>query len=167
MIEKKSNINDVRSVAKYSDCERYRYILTRVWNDNGERIMFIGLNPSTADEIKNDSTVTRMMNFSKKLGFGSITVCNLFAFRTTFPKYLKNEEDPIGIQNDELIKEEMNHVKFIVAAWGNHGKFLNRSTDVLKYLKDFHHFGLTKLNEPRHVLYLSNNADLKHKIIPF
>lgn len=167
MIEKKSNINGIKSIAKYSDCEKYRYVLTRVWNDKGERVMFIGLNPSTANEIKNDPTVTRMVNFSKKWGFGSITVCNLFAFRSTFPKYMKSKEDPVGTQTDKLIKEELNNVKLVVAAWGNHGKFLNRSTEILKYLKDFHHFGFTKLNEPRHVLYLSNNADLKQKEVPF
>lgn len=163
MIEKKSDINGIKSIAKYSDCERYRYVLTRVWNDKIGRVMFIGLNPSTANEIKNDPTVTRMVNFSKKWGFGSITVCNIFAFRSTFPKHMKNEKDPVGLQNDELIKKELKNVKLVVAAWGNHGKFLNRNKEVLKYLKNFYHFGFTKLNEPRHVLYLRNNADLKQK----
>ncbi len=161
MIEKKANIDGVKSIAKYSDCEKYRYILTRTWNDKEKRVMFIGLNPSTANEIKNDPTVTRMINFSKKWGFGSITVCNLFAFRSTFPKYMKEEKDPIGIQNDELIKKELNNVELVVVAWGNHGKHKDRSAEVSKYLKEFHHFGFTKQNEPRHVLYLRSDANLK------
>src|SRR3989344_2064891 len=100
MIERKSIIDGVESIVKYSDCEKYRYVLTRIWKSKGGRVLFIGLNPSTADELKNDPTVTRMVNFSKNWGFGSLTVCNLFAFRATVPKVMKAENDPIGEEND-------------------------------------------------------------------
>ncbi len=160
MIEKKNVQEGVLSAAKYSDDEKHRYTLTRVWDSNLPKVSFIGLNPSTATELKNDPTVTRMINFSKKWGFGSATVLNLFAFRATFPEDLKKSLEPIGKENDFWIKKEISESDKVIAAWGNHGKFLNRSEEVLKYLKHFGHFGMTKQNEPRHVLYLSSEAKL-------
>jgi hypothetical protein len=160
MIEKNHSNKEFVSNARFSDCEKYRYTLTRTWSENKGRILFIGLNPSTADEVKNDPTVTRMINFAKSWGYGSATVCNIFAFRATFPSDLKKSQDPIGKENDKWIAHELNSADKVIAAWGNHGKFLLRSNDVLKYLKKFHHFGLTKQGEPRHVLYLRNDASL-------
>ncbi len=160
MIEKKSVLDNVVSLARYSDDERHRYTLTRVWNKNLPKVSFIGLNPSTATELKNDPTVTRMINFAKKWNYGSATILNLFAFRATFPEDLKKSSDPIGKENDFWIKQEITSSSKIIAAWGNHGKFLNRSSEVLRYLREFYHFGLTKQNEPRHVLYLSSEAKL-------
>lgn len=161
MVEKKSEINGVRSVARYSDCEKYRYTLTRTWDANKKRVAFIGLNPSTATELKNDPTVTRIINYAKKWNFGSATILNLFAFRATFPDDLKKCSEPIGPENDKWILHELKNADKIVACWGNHGKFMNRSQEVLKFLKNFYHFGLTKMEEPRHVLYLRRDAELE------
>ena len=43
---------DADSVAVYSDCERYRYTLTRVWDPAGQTALFVMLNPSTATEVQ-------------------------------------------------------------------------------------------------------------------
>ena len=147
------------SEAIYSDCEKYRYVLSRTWDKKLEKILFIGLNPSTATELKNDPTVTRMIGYAKKWNFGSISVCNAFAFRTTFPEELKKVEEPVGKENDKLIAEESKKAKMVIAAWGNHGQFLGRSKEVLKLLNETYHLGLTKQGEPKHPLYLK--ADLK------
>jgi hypothetical protein len=163
MITKKSNNGEYESTATYSDCENYRYILTRSWDKKLPNILFIGLNPSTATEEKNDPTVTRMIGFSKKWGFGRITVCNLFSFRATDPKDMKNQEDPIGEHNDNLIKEELENADLIVAAWGNHGTFKARGSEVSKYLDKYSYFGLTKAGEPKHVLYLKGDSELLEK----
>lgn len=161
MIAKDNFESGTYSVAKYSDCERYRYILSRTWDPSKQKILFIGLNPSTATELKNDPTVTRMMNFAKKWGFGSATVCNAFAFRATFPKELKKQINPVGEDNNTCLQQEIEKADKIVAAWGNHAKFLNRSQEILKFLNNFEHFGLTKQGEPRHVLYLRSDAKLE------
>jgi len=161
MIEKNYSNEGVVSLARFSDCEKYRYTLTRTWDNEKKRILFIGLNPSTADEIKNDPTVTRMINYSKLWGYGSTTVCNIFAFRATFPSDLKKSENPIGKENDKWIFNEIANSDKVIAAWGNHGKFLSRSDEVLKYLKNSYHFGLTKQGEPKHVLYLRGDAKVK------
>lgn len=165
VIEKYFNGNGMRSLAIFSDDEKCRYVLRRVWDDKKGKIVFIGLNPSTATEIKNDPTVSRMISFSKLHGFGSISVCNLFAFRTTFPSDLKKAHDPIGEENDLFILKEILDADKVVACWGNHGKFLNRSMNFLKNLNYFSHFGFTNLGEPRHVLYLRKDAPLFDKSI--
>ncbi len=161
MIKKSFDNGGVRSFAIFSDCERYRYVLRRVLDDNKNRVVFIGLNPSTADEVKNDPTVSRMISFSKSLSFGSVSVCNLFAFRATRPSNLKKAEDPIGKDNDKFIFSEIKNADKVIACWGNHGKFLNRSNDFLKNLDNFNHFGFTKIGEPRHILYLKKDIKLK------
>ena len=56
MIEKFHNDDRAASSAIFSDCERYRYVLTREWDPSGKRVLFVMLNPSTADEIKNELT---------------------------------------------------------------------------------------------------------------
>lgn len=160
MIEKENIGKGSKRVAKYSDCEKYRYTLEITWDDSKDKIVFIGLNPSTATEIKNDHTVTRMINFAKSWGYGSLSVLNIFAFRTTFPSKLKKLKDPIGKENDKWILYEIKNADKVVAAWGNHGNFLSRSDKVLKIIPKLYVFGKTKLGEPKHVLYLRNNSKI-------
>jgi hypothetical protein len=160
MIEKNHSEEGVESLARYSNCEKYRYTLTRTWDSSKSKIVFIGLNPSTATELKNDPTVTRMIHLAQRLNHGSATVCNLFAFRATFPEDLKKADNPVGKENDLWLQNEINSASKVIACWGNHGKFLSRSQEVLKFLKSYHHFGFTKQGEPRHILYLKSDAEI-------
>ena len=66
-----------KSTAIYSDCERYRYALTRVWDVGGKRALFVMLNPSTATEVQNDPTVERCERRARALGFGAFRVTNI------------------------------------------------------------------------------------------
>jgi hypothetical protein len=77
---------------------KYRYTLSRVWNGNLGRVVFILLNPSTADAFKDDPTVKKCISFAKHWNFGSLEIVNLFAYRSTDAKYLKNISDPVGIK---------------------------------------------------------------------
>ena len=158
--EKRFDKDGTDSLAIFSDCEKYRYILRRVWDENKGRAVFIGLNPSTADEMKNDPTVSRMVSLSKSWGFGGVSVCNLFAFRATFPTDMKKAGNPVGDENDFFILREIQDADKIIACWGNHGKFLGRSENFVKNLGGYSHFGLTKQGEPHHLLYLRKDAPL-------
>ena len=86
----------IYSNAKFSKDRAYRYALWRTWDDSLEKLLFIGLNPSTADEIKDDPTMRRCIRFSKDFGFGGFIMANIFAFRSTDPKKLKKIKNPIG-----------------------------------------------------------------------
>jgi len=90
---------DTKSTAIYSDCEAYRYQLTRVWDETGKRALFIMLNPSTATETQNDPTVERCERRARTLGYGSFRVTNIFAYRATNPKVMRAQTDPIGPAN--------------------------------------------------------------------
>ncbi len=95
--------DDAASTAIYSDCERYRYALSRVWNEGGRKVSFVMLNPSTATEVQNDPTVERCERRARALGFGAFRVCNIFAWRDTDPSKMKKAAEPIGAANDATI----------------------------------------------------------------
>ena len=92
-----------------SDCQKYRYALWRNWDLSKDKVMFIGLNPSTADHIEDDPTIRRCIGFAKSWGYGGLYMMNLFSYRTSNPSKLKNVKDPIGNpDNDEWIAKLYN-----------------------------------------------------------
>jgi hypothetical protein len=107
--------------ADFSECRRYRYALWRHWDWKGPEncVMFVGLNPSTADETKNDKTISNCVGFAKKWGYGGIYMLNLFAFRATDPKDMIVQEDPGGPGNAAALAVQASGVGLIVAAWGS------------------------------------------------
>ena len=148
-----------KSGAVFSDCRKYRYALWRMWNEHKPIAMIIGLNPSTAEQTRNDPTITRCINFASSWGYGGVCVTNLFGFRATAPTELKAHHDPIGKENDAWVHEMAKVAAITVAAWGNHGKFLNRSLEILPSLDQLHCIKMNKSGEPAHPLYLK--AELK------
>ena len=148
-----------KSGAIFSDCRNYRYALWRIWNLKKPLAMIIGLNPSTADETSNDPTITRCISFAKSWGYGGLCVTNLFGVCATSPNELRANLDPVGKENDLWISEMAKEVEIKVAAWGNHGKFLNRSVKFLNSLDQLHCIKMNKSGEPAHPLYL--NSELR------
>ena len=158
MIARKFIKGDADSEAVYSDCEIYRYLLTRTWG-NGPKALFIMLNPSTATEVQNDPTVERCERRSRALGFGAFRVTNIFAFRATDPRVMRAADDPVGPDNDTTILDGVAWADRVLCAWGNHGLHLNRGAEVTALLRatgaELEHLGLTGQNQPRHPLYVS------------
>lgn len=160
----KRHVEDgVNSVAIYSECELYRYTLTRTWSKKVvRRIAFIGLNPSTATELQNDPTVARCMNYAHDWGYDECTMLNAFGFRATDPKVMKEQEDPVGTDNDLYIKKIVLKADQVVCCWGNHAAHHDRSETLLSLLKSWnrplHCLTLTKSNQPGHPLYLRKDA---------
>lgn len=150
---------DAASTATYSDCERYRYDLTRIWAEEEGRIAFVMLNPSTATEVQNDPTVERCERRARALGFGAFRVCNIFAWRDTDPFKMRKAEEPIGPENDAAIVSACDWANQIVCAWGTHGAHLSRGPEVEVLMratgKPLFHLGLSKAGHPKHPLYIS------------
>lgn len=141
--------------AKFSPCRRYRYELWRTWDDSAPCAVFIGLNPSTADETQDDPTIRRCMRFARDWGFGRLCMLNLFAIRETDPKKMMLAEDPVGKLNDATLNRMTVGARMVVAAWGVHGEHMNRGNAVRRMLTGrLHHLGLTKAGHPKHPLYL-------------
>ncbi len=158
MITRHHQKGDAASVAEYSDCEAYRYTLTRVWDPGGARALFIMLNPSTATEEQNDPTVERCERRARALGFGAFRVLNIFAYRATDPRDMRAARDPVGPENDAAITGSLGWADRVICAWGTHGRHLDRGPQVERLLRaagaELHHLGLSKEGHPRHPLYI-------------
>lgn len=159
MITRRHQKDDAASIAEYSDCERYRYTLTRVWDEAGSKALFIMLNPSTATEVQNDPTVERCERRARTLGFGSFRVTNIFAWRDTDPRAMRAAADPVGPLNDAAILDGCNWADQIICAWGTHGAHLDRGAEMKALLGKtglaLFHMGLTKAGYPKHPLYIA------------
>ena len=153
----------MRKAAILSPCRTYRYTLERAWDDSKPRVLFVLLNPSTADETEDDATLRRGIGFSRGWGCGSVTFVNLFAFRATQPSDLKKASDPVGPENTIYIRHEAAKADEIVLAWGAHGGLLGQDKKVLSLLSEFDlfHLGLTKDGHPKHPLRLRADTELQ------
>ena len=143
-----------------SACSKYRYSLWRIWNTNIGYVIFIGLNPSTADAREDDPTIRRCIGFAKNWGFGGIYMLNLFAFRATSPKELKKADNPIGPRNNKFLIGHIKHNGLNIACWGVQGSFMNREKTVIGLLgrNNLSCLGLTQTGHPKHPLYLKKDT---------
>jgi len=127
--------------------------------------MFVGLNPSKADENDNDNTVSRCQKFAFDWGYGSLWMMNIFAYCATDPTDMLSAKDPVGIENNKYLKCASNWADIIIACWGNDGNHLNRALDVESLLKNkLWCLKRTLQGEPAHPLYLPGNLKpIKYK----
>jgi len=151
---------------EFSPDQKYRYYLQRNFKKNAKNLLvFIMLNPSTANEQYNDPTVERCQNHALNKNYDGMIILNIFAYRTTNPKQLLQTKNPIGEKNNQTIINTIKKHQNIICAWGNHGKILNRSNEIKKILKKHRKktqaFEITKQNEPKHPLYIPYNKKLK------
>jgi hypothetical protein len=112
--------------ARFSHCGAFRYTLSRVWDRALPPLLFVMLNPSTADAQTDDPTIRRCIGFAERLGFGAAHVVNVFAYRATDPRELARVGWPQGDRNEfEVLCSAAEVVKrdgAIVAAWGAHAR---------------------------------------------
>ena len=154
MIERSHQSDGILSRALYSPCERYRYGLERRWSD-GPLLLYVMLNPSTADELRNDPTIERCQRRALQLGFGALRIANLFAWRATRPEDLRRTDTPVGKGNDALLLDWHGSADMTLAAWGVHGAHMGRGPQMAQTLPGpLHHLGLTRGGHPRHPLYV-------------
>jgi hypothetical protein len=141
----------------FSDDRRHRFTLRREIGGARGRVVFIGLNPSTADERKDDPTVRRCIGYAAAWNFTELYVLNLFSLRATDPKKLYRAKKPNHKENNTWIDRICQRADLIVCAWGTHGGFLNRDQQVyqiLRYCGGTHCLRTTKDGFPSHPLYL-------------
>lgn len=136
----------------------YRYRLTRAWG-SAPPLVFIMLNPSTADASIDDPTIRRCVGFAKREGAGGILVVNLFAWRSTDPEALAKASDPVGPHNDNHIRLACRSGGKVIAAWGSScpPKLRRRASDVQRLasgITSLFALALTEDGSPRHPLYL-------------
>lgn len=145
---------DMKREATFSSCQSYRYSLLREWSATQNKVLFIGLNPSTADATIDDPTIRRCIGFARSWGFGGLYMGNLFAFRSTDPRGLFSASDPVGPDNDATLLELAGVVRLVVAAWGNHGAYLGQASHVRSLFRSLSVLKLNRSGQPAHPLYL-------------
>lgn len=151
------------SSAVLSPCGRYRYRLERRWTP-GPALLWVMLNPSTADASADDNTIRRVVTFTRREGFGAVVVVNLFGRRATDPECLRDFGDQIGPDNDWHVMREACDAGKVIVAWGGtdaprYPDRIRRTVDLLKP-RELWCLGTTANGSPRHPLYVRGGAPL-------
>ena len=158
-------MSTIKKSAVFSACRKYRYSLTRSWDLSGNYVLFIGLNPSVADEMVDDPTLTRCINFAKDWGYGGLIMVNLFAYMSTHPSELKKASLPIGKENNMHILKSHQKSQLSVVAWGNDGYFMERDKEVLELFTNPIAFLKKKSANLPHPLNKKKNKNLINLLI--
>lgn len=134
----------------------YRYRLWRHWRRDAGAVLFVMLNPSTADAHSDDPTLRRCLSFARRWGYGGVEVVNLFAWRATDPRQLTLAPDPIGPRNDSIVAAAAAAARAVVVAWGAGGALGGRDQVVAALLRQHQPrcLGVTAAGAPRHPLYV-------------
>jgi len=138
----------------------YRYALWRILEPTKPVVMFIGLNPSTADATTDDHTIRRCLRFSGDWGYGGLVMTNLFAFRATDPKVMLAAPAPIGSENDTVLACWAKQAFLIVAIWGTMGRHQGRDKVIEGRFPNLCCFGITQDGFPRHPARLRSDTEL-------
>ena len=120
-----ATMKQLHKTAVISKCEKYRYKLTRTWDEDKGKVLFIMLNPSTANHIENDLTTIRCINFAEKWGYGGIMIGNIYPFRAKKPKDLRKwlNTSNNGLWehregNIDAVHQMAEQADIVVCAWG-------------------------------------------------
>lgn len=156
-------MNATASGAILSEDGAYRYRLWRRWPSLEPSVVFVMLNPSTADADQDDPTIRRCIGFARRWGFGGIEVVNLFALRTSDPLVLLSHPDPVGPENAEHIRQavSLGAAKPIIVAWGEASRFRARADLVAALIRArrvVRALGVTKSGDPRHPLFMRRDV---------
>jgi hypothetical protein len=152
-----TNIKLEGSGAEFSTERHYRYALWRVWNPDKGIVMFIGLNPSRANERKNDPTIRRVISFGYNWGFGGVVMANIYGWISPYPEDLQTCEDPIG-ENDKWVEALAKHCQRIVFAWGKFKQAEKWSQAIIDMFPDAYALKINKDGSPQHPLYVPGNV---------
>jgi hypothetical protein len=137
--------------------KKHRYSLKRIWDNDKPIVLFIMLNPSLADNYKDDPTIRRLIKFAKLFGYGGFYVGNLFSYITSYPKDLVDKDLSFCNKNLKEIRKMISLSKEVVYGWGNS---FEEPDWLKKIISNPKCFGKNKNKTPKHPLYLSYNNKL-------
>lgn len=149
----------VDSGAEFSSCRKYRYALWRIWNSELPLVAFIGLNPSKANEIETDRTVSTVMEYAKRWGKGGFYMMNCFAFVSTKPELLVTSDPAHEMINQNRLQEVGEKCDLIIFAWGAFKIVKEKGMDTMlsKIFPEAKALRINNDGSPHHPLYLGMN----------
>lgn len=147
------------SGAEFSNCRNYRYSLWRIWDKSKPLVMFIGLNPSTANEFSDDPTIRRVKSIAKNLGYGGVYMMNCFAYISTDPKLLKINRMSKE-WNDNMLTVTASKCADVIFAWGNFDvvKTTGRDAELIEMFPNAKALHINKNGSPKHPLYVKGDV---------
>lgn len=152
--------------AEFSECGKYRYWLSRIWDEEKPNAMCIGLNPSTANGTEDDTTITNLTELLKGFGYGGFYMLNLFAFISPDPDKLREVPDPVK-DNDLYLAAVSGQCKDIIFAWGSFKQAEYRAAKVAKMFPGALCLGKTAKGKPLHPMAATIWMRSKCKLQPF
>jgi hypothetical protein len=145
--------------AEFSDERKYRYCLWRIWDKSKPLIAFVGLNPSTASESKDDPTIRRVKRFASDWGYGGVYMLNLFPYVTAYPEELERIWVTMDGDNLAWIKKISDKCDKIIFAWGNFPEAQVRGKEIAQMIPNAYALAINRNGSPKHPLYVK--ADTK------
>ena len=161
-----------------SPCGVYRYSLRREWDNTKQDLLWVMLNPSSATGKSNDPTMRRCIDFAIDNGYGSMTVVNLFAFRSTDPSFLSHKKSGLDVtelvgnpQTDLKLEQYVRGCGGLCIAWGKLSTklFRQRASSVMNDLLrlqgtlgfEISCLGQNLDGQPKHPLYIRKGTKFK------
>jgi hypothetical protein len=159
-------IREILKEAQFSECGKYRYALTRIWNINDPIAMCIGLNPSKADSVDDDTTITNLIKLLEANGYGSLIMTNLFGLISSNPNDLRSCPDPVK-DNDIFLDIAFNKCDDVIFCWGAFKQAEYRAKKIIAKFPGALCFGKTPKGQPLHPLAATIWQRSKCKLQPF
>jgi hypothetical protein len=165
LLVKTDPAKEMRRWAIFDDNRMYRYVLGREWDPSAGRLVCICLNPSTADAEKDDKTTTRIINYARSWGYGSMVIVNLFAYIATDPLTLEKYDNAIIVgnpENDRHVNEQLDQAKKIMIGWGSR-PFYDHYDRLMQMVAMIEHrelwcWKIGERGDPYHPLYLEKEV---------
>ena len=141
---------------------KYRYSLTRedpfAPKDAFSNLLFVMLNPSTADGYEDDPTLKKCIGFMRRWNYRNLEVVNLFAVRSSDPGAIICVSDPIGPDNSTAQTTALLRAHKVIVGWGRNGRYLDADRKFCELADDWgvelHFLRLTQTGIPMHPLYI-------------
>lgn len=147
--------------AIFSDDRKYRYALWRLWSNIHPLLLLIGLNPSDANELKNDPTITRGVVRADRTGFGGLLMANLYGYVSTDPRALLINGDTVGELTDHYLKQMIAMSGCQLCGWGSFAPVAKRAPIVLAMIKEPYCLGINADGQPKHPLYIGYDIPMR------
>ena len=152
--------------ADFSNDRKYRYSLWRIWDETKPLVMFVGLNPSTANETEVDATIRSVIRIARHNGYGGFYMMNCWAYVATKPENLKF--NPMSSEwNNNMLTVIAAKCKDVVFAWGAFKivKELGRDVEMKAMFPQAKCLQILKDGSPKHPLYCKSDTKfIKYKL---
>lgn len=174
---KKDEYPNYTKYASLSDDKRHRFLLTRKWKTQKEEryilglygeVLWILLNPSNANDTIDDPTIKKIVTFTDRMGFTSLSVVNLYSYISSSPAVLWNEQtrEERKDLNFAYIKAAADKATRIMFTWGDYQVAHTMGAKITAMLlangnRIFYCLGKNVNGSPKHPVRLSYSTQVE------